>query len=264
MVRPVTVSIGQSHPATSLSADDVSLSGSTDLSLTVANGLPNEVRGVEIELRSDDVSLMEDRHVVSSLKPGNEAVVDVPVRNVSTGTKTVEADITYLTADGESRTVSRTPLGHRRGRRAAGRNRRHRQARHPGGPGSGRPREREQRQGDQRLQREGGRPGRRPRRAGPGPGLVLRRRGGGERLLLLRGPRPPDRGDQRDGDDSAPAQLHRRRRPGDANGRRRVHAADDPGPVGPARLRHTKLPARSAASPSWPSSVASAGGGTGR
>jgi len=108
IVRPVTVSVGQSHPATSLSAGQASATGKTDLSLTVANGLPNEVRGVTVELASDDVTLLEDRHVVSSLQPGNEAVVDVPVRNVSTGTKTVEAELTYLTADGESRSVSQT------------------------------------------------------------------------------------------------------------------------------------------------------------
>lgn len=108
MVRPVTVTVEQSHPATSLSADDASASGKTDLSLTVANGLPDEVRGVTVELESDDVTLMEDRHVVSSLKPGNEATVQVPVRNVSAGKQTVDARLSYLTAGGESRSVTRT------------------------------------------------------------------------------------------------------------------------------------------------------------
>lgn len=108
MVRPVTVTVEQPHPAMSLSAEDASASGETDLSLTVANGLPDEVRGVTVELASDDLSIMEDRHVVSSLRPGNEAVVDVPVRDVSTGRQSVDAHLTYLTADGESRTVTQT------------------------------------------------------------------------------------------------------------------------------------------------------------
>lgn len=108
MVRPVTVTVEQSHPATSLSADEASSAGKADLSMTVANGLANEVRGVTVELRSDDVTIMEDRHVVSSLQPGNEAVIEVPVRDVTAGKKTVEADMTYLTANGESRSVTRT------------------------------------------------------------------------------------------------------------------------------------------------------------
>ena len=108
MVRPVSVTVEQSHPATSLSADRVGSSGEADFSLTVANGLPAEVRGLTVELASDDVTLTEDRHVVSSLRPGNEATIDVPVRNVSAGTKTVEMRLTYLTADGESRSVTRT------------------------------------------------------------------------------------------------------------------------------------------------------------
>lgn len=106
IVRPVTVTVEQPHPAMSLTADDATASGRSDLSLTLANGLPDTVRGLSVEFESDDVSLMADRRVVSSLDPGQQANVTVPVRNASAGKHTVTTRLSYLTADGESRTVT--------------------------------------------------------------------------------------------------------------------------------------------------------------
>ncbi len=108
LVRPVTVSVQQSHPAMSLTTAGANRAGRTDFGLTVANGLPDTVRGVSVDVESDDVSFAENQRVVSSLESGQQAEVTFPTQNATTGRKSVEATLSYLTADGESRSVTRT------------------------------------------------------------------------------------------------------------------------------------------------------------
>jgi len=108
VVRPVTVTVEQTHPSMSLSAGNLSPGGDTDLTLTVANGLPETVRGVTVDFESEDLTLAEERRVVSSLETGQSANVSVPATDVEPGTKTIDAHVSYVTAEGESRTVTRT------------------------------------------------------------------------------------------------------------------------------------------------------------
>lgn len=108
VVRPVTVEVRQNHPSLSLSGGDASPSGDADLTLTVANGLPQEVRGVTLDVESDSLTVTEDRRVVSSLGPGNEAQLTVPAEDVEPGQQRVEVRMSYVTADGESRSTTET------------------------------------------------------------------------------------------------------------------------------------------------------------
>lgn len=108
VVRPVNVTVAQTHPATSLSASPLDANGETNLALTVANGLPNEVRGVQVDLESDDLTIQQRSHVVSGVPSGDEATVRTVASADEGGEATVDATLTYVTADGESRSVTRT------------------------------------------------------------------------------------------------------------------------------------------------------------
>lgn len=107
--RNVTVTAVEPHPALSLSTSPVGPNDRTDVSLSVSNGLSEEIRGVSVELSDENASLTldEDRRVVSSLSAGSEATVTVPASDVEPGRQTLMAELTYTTASGDYRTVTR-------------------------------------------------------------------------------------------------------------------------------------------------------------
>lgn len=110
--RPVPVTVVDPHPSLAVSTDPVGPSGSTDLTLTVANGANANVTGLEAEVDSPDLSLSESRRVVSSIAPGGEAEVTFPATDAETGPVTIDADVEYTTAEGEHRTYERTMTAH--------------------------------------------------------------------------------------------------------------------------------------------------------
>lgn len=107
-VRPVNVTVRQTHPATSLSSSTLDANGETDLTLTVANGLPDVVRGLEVELESDDLDVQQRQHVLSAIEAGAQSTVTTSAAADDEGEATVDATLSYVTADGESRSVTRT------------------------------------------------------------------------------------------------------------------------------------------------------------
>ncbi|WP_276271584.1 hypothetical protein [Haloarcula litorea] len=98
-----------SHPDLSLSAAPVSVANRTDLSLTVSNGLDDSVRAATLTLHDEDAALRldDDRRVASRLPAGNETTFTFPASEVEPGRQTLTAELTYVTADGENRTVTR-------------------------------------------------------------------------------------------------------------------------------------------------------------
>jgi len=106
LVREVNVTVRQSHPALSMSVDSVDADGT--LSVTVANALPNPVRGVTLEFGDGDVAVIDDRAVVSELAAGEQTSVTVDAENVSPGRQNVPVELSYVTSDGEARSTTET------------------------------------------------------------------------------------------------------------------------------------------------------------
>ena len=107
--RTVTVTAVQPHPALSLSTDPVGPDGRTDVSLSLSNGLSEEIRGVSVELSGQNASLTldEERRVRSSVRAGNETTLTFPASDAEPGRQTFTANLTYITESGEYRTVTR-------------------------------------------------------------------------------------------------------------------------------------------------------------
>lgn len=106
LVREVNVTVRQSHPSLSMAVDSVDADGDGTLSVTVANALPDAVRGVTLQFGDGDVSVVDDRRVVSQIASGERATVTVDATGVSTGRQTVPVELEYVTADGEARSTT--------------------------------------------------------------------------------------------------------------------------------------------------------------
>ncbi|WP_226010683.1 hypothetical protein [Halomicrobium salinisoli] len=106
LVREVNVTVEQSHPALSLGVDSVDGDGDATLSVSVANSLPNPVRGVTLEFGDGDVAVVDDRAVVSELAAGEQTSVTVDAENVTPGRQTVPVELSYVTNDGEARSTT--------------------------------------------------------------------------------------------------------------------------------------------------------------
>ncbi|MFC6974097.1 hypothetical protein ACFQL1_04495 [Halomicroarcula sp. GCM10025709] len=108
--RNVSVTAVQPHPALSLSTSPVGPDGRTDVSLSLSNGLSEEIRGVSVELSGQNSSLTldEDRRVRSSVSAGNETTMTFPASDADPGRQTFEANLTYITESGQYRTVTRS------------------------------------------------------------------------------------------------------------------------------------------------------------
>lgn len=105
--RNVTVTAGENDPALSLSAGSVGAGGETTFDLAVSNARTDPIRAVTVDLAAPDVQFDEERRVVSQLEAGSEASLQYPASAVTPGEKTVTAEVSYTTSDGEYRTVTR-------------------------------------------------------------------------------------------------------------------------------------------------------------
>jgi hypothetical protein len=107
VVRPVEVVVRDGHPTLSLSGGTVRPDGEADLTLTVANGLDSEIRGLTVELAERGFSLADDRRVTGSLAPGEERRYTLEAGDLSPGTLETTAAVSYATADSDGRYVER-------------------------------------------------------------------------------------------------------------------------------------------------------------
>ena len=105
--RNVTVTAGQNDPALALSAGSVGSDGEATFGLAVSNARSNPIRAVTVDVDAPGVQFDEERRVVSQLESGAEATLQYPASGVTPGEKTVTADVSYTTSDGEYRTVTR-------------------------------------------------------------------------------------------------------------------------------------------------------------
>lgn len=105
--RRVPVTVVDPHPSLAVTTDPVGPAERTTVALTVANGVGDNVSGLEVALSSPDLSLSESRRVASALGPGQTTTFTYPATNASAGRATLRATVSY-TADGESRRFTRT------------------------------------------------------------------------------------------------------------------------------------------------------------
>ncbi|WP_225335482.1 hypothetical protein [Halomicrobium urmianum] len=106
LVREVNVTVRQSHPSLSMTVDSVDGDGDGSLSVSVANALPDPVRGVTLTFGDGDVSVVDQRRIVSQIASGEQATVTVDAQDISSGRQTVPVELEYVTADGESRSTT--------------------------------------------------------------------------------------------------------------------------------------------------------------
>ncbi len=93
-------------PSLDLTADPVGVSGETALSVTVVNPRESPVRAAAVELEADSLELAEDRQLRPRVDGGSEATYTFETGQVTPGEKTVQATLTYTTADGTERRVT--------------------------------------------------------------------------------------------------------------------------------------------------------------
>jgi len=108
LVRPLNVTVAEPHPALTLSGDRVGRDGQTTFTLSLVNGNQERLRGLEVDLASDDVALDDRRFAVPSVPAGNETTLTVDARDATPGRQTVTAEVSYFADDDRRRTVTRT------------------------------------------------------------------------------------------------------------------------------------------------------------
>lgn len=107
VTRTVTADVRGLHPSLSLSGGSVGPGNRTTFDVTVANALDQRISGLELDLAAASASLNDDHHVVSGLDPGETTVVEVDARRAAAGPQTVTANLSYTTANGTRRSVTR-------------------------------------------------------------------------------------------------------------------------------------------------------------
>lgn len=107
IVRPVTVTVRDSHPEVALRAGRVNRADETGLNLTVANGLDEPIRSVSMRLRGDGLTVADPERVRSVLEAGETATFAFDAADATVGDATVRLRLGYTAPDGERRVLRR-------------------------------------------------------------------------------------------------------------------------------------------------------------
>ena len=105
--EPVTIRVYDSHPLVEGSAGEGSIGRQTGLNVTVANPEERPIRGVEVQVRSDSVTIESPRRVIANLAGSEQTTFRYLAKVNAPGEKTLEAQIRYTNASGERRHVTR-------------------------------------------------------------------------------------------------------------------------------------------------------------
>jgi hypothetical protein len=106
VVQPVAVTVYDDHPQLSLATGEGSGDTRT-LRVTLANGLPEEIRQVSVSLESDSVQVEDDSRVRATLGAGQEATFTFQASSANVSRHPVAVRLAYTAANGERRTVTR-------------------------------------------------------------------------------------------------------------------------------------------------------------
>jgi hypothetical protein len=108
--RVVTLDVRDPHPVVGLAFEPTVAGSATNATVTVANGLDEPIRNVELRLSPDRTNLTSSDHVFARVEPGAERAVSVGVRGDTTGTERVTARLAY-SYNGTRYTTERTLSG---------------------------------------------------------------------------------------------------------------------------------------------------------
>jgi hypothetical protein len=108
--RVVTLDVRDPHPVVGLAFEPTVEGSATNATVTVANGLDEPIRNVELQLSPDRTSLTSTDHVFARVEPGAERAISVGVRGNTTGSARVTARLAY-SYNGTRYTTERTLSG---------------------------------------------------------------------------------------------------------------------------------------------------------
>ncbi|GGL60455.1 CARDB domain-containing protein [Halocalculus aciditolerans] len=104
---PVVVQVTDDDPQLDITAPNAVANADTTATVTVSNGLPEDVRNLEVTLDAGGVTVEEPRKVRAALASGQTTDFDFTVNAAAPGDHTLNATLTYTTADGTRRSVDR-------------------------------------------------------------------------------------------------------------------------------------------------------------
>jgi hypothetical protein len=93
--RVLTLDVRDPHPVVGLAFEPTVEGSATNATVTVANGLDEPIRNVELRLSPERTSLTSTDHVFARVEPGAERAISVGVRGDTTGTENVTARVAY-------------------------------------------------------------------------------------------------------------------------------------------------------------------------
>lgn len=103
---PFDVRVDDEHPQLDVAVADPIAESDVGVNVTVANGLAEDLRNVEVTLDGDGLSVDNPKRVRSLLATGQEAHLGFTAVADETGTQPIVATLRYTDADGNRRTVS--------------------------------------------------------------------------------------------------------------------------------------------------------------
>lgn len=103
---PFDVRVDEEHPQLDVAVDDPIAESDRTVNVTVANGLADDLRNVEVTLGGETLTVENEKRVRSHLASGQEASLRFTAVAAETGSQAVVATLRYTDTEGVRRTVS--------------------------------------------------------------------------------------------------------------------------------------------------------------
>jgi len=108
VTQRVTVDVYDRHPRIDASASPARPGDWRTVSVTVENGLTESIRQVEVGVDAEDVTFRSERAVAARIPGTGAGTFEFEARVPENGARNLTVDLTYVTASGDRRTVTRT------------------------------------------------------------------------------------------------------------------------------------------------------------
>ena len=103
---PVSVDVRERHPQIDVQANDSVAGVASNGTVTVANGLNEDLSNVEMNVSGDGVTMLDGRTVFASVDRGETVNAPFRFRPVESGTHQLRATLSYTLPNGTDRTVT--------------------------------------------------------------------------------------------------------------------------------------------------------------
>jgi len=107
VVHPLTLRVDGEHPQLSLDTEAAVSTDARAMTVTVSNGRDEAIRQLAVEVDGERVSIEEDARIRARLDGGAEADFEFTGGVETVGEYPVEVSLSYTTADGENRRLTR-------------------------------------------------------------------------------------------------------------------------------------------------------------